>query len=374
MTRYWASFILLVIIISIWSFRPISHLSDTTHAGPAFRGVCWVGGDSIARHNIQQIDEVGINWISQTPFGWMRGHDHPSVILNNERAWWGESDRGLIHTAELARESGIKTMLKPHIWLRGTDGKWRSDIEMKSEEEWQEWFASYTNFILHYAKLAEDNAMDMLCIGTELYQTTRQHPDRWRKLIREIKKVYSGKLTYAANWYKEYEEITFWDELDYIGIQGYFPLSRRTEPKKEELLKSWNRHKRSMQRISRRYGKPVLLTEIGYKNTSDSAISPWTWPQHLENEKIAVSDDTQRRCYEAMFESLWYEPWLQGIFIWKWFHSTYKHADLDAYLDERKERMRRRYGQPQTSRRHEVYFTPQVSTSLEVLKYYFCNF
>lgn len=335
---------------------------EMTKHTPSMRGLCWVAGDSIASHNMDQISNIGTNWISQTPFGWMKGIDSPVVVLNSDKAWWGEADRGIRHTAALASSSGIKSMLKPHIWLRRSGDKWRSDIAMNSPVEWDAWFESYSDWILHYALLAEECNIEALCIGTELHQTTVQHPEKWREIIAAIRKVYSGDLTYAANWYKELEGVTFWDDLDYIGVQAYFPLSKKDNPRKKELLKSWQKHKRQLENISKKYNKKIVFTEIGYKNTADAAKEPWTWPQDTEDD-IEVSDVMQRICYEALFESVWHESWFDGMFIWKWFHTTYKYRDYDTYFAAREERRQKRgRGKSRT-----VYFTPQHTETIETL-------
>ena len=341
-------------------------LVDKSHT-PSMKGVCWVAGDSIAGHNIDQIMDVHANWISQTPFGWMESHQSTKVVLNNERAWWGETDKGLAHTAELARASGVKSILKPHIWLRrGEDGKFRADIKMKSKEEWDDWFQSYQDWILHYAKLAEASEMEALCIGTELHQTIK-HPDRWRSIIREIRKVYSGQITYAANWYHEYQDVTFWDELDFIGIQAYFPLSSQKNPDKKALIKSWSKHKKDLKKLSKKYNKKIVFTEIGYKNTADAAKDPWTWPQDLDHS-VERSDETQIVCYHALFESLWHEPWFDGLFIWKWFHTTYKHENYQDYFIARQERRKQWAKRRGRELGPQVYFTPQHSpAAMEVM-------
>ena len=341
-------------------------------SSPSMKGLCWVAGDSIAQHNIDQITEVGTNWISQTPFGWMSGYDSPDIVLNNDRAWWGETDRGVIHTAKLAKASNVKSMLKPHIWLRRSNDKWRSDIEMNSNEEWDKWFESYSNWILHYARVAEENEIEALCIGTELYQTTKKHPDQWIKIIAEIRKVYSGKLTYAANWYKEYEEITFWGKLDYIGIQAYFPLSKNENPTQKELMKSWSKHKKGLKKIANKYNKKIVFTEIGYKNTPDAAKEPWTWPQDMDNT-VKINDEIQRACYTALFESLWKEDWFDGLFIWKWFHSTHKHSDFDSYFDEYFERRKARAKKRNKTIRQSVYFTPQRGKAMDIICDWYCT-
>ncbi len=340
---------------------------DYSHI-PSKKGVCWVGGDSISMHNLVDLAETGANWLSQTPFAWQDGIHNPDLKMETIRVWWGEADRGLMKTTRLAQAQGIKTMLKPHIWIRNANGKWRSDLEMKSEADWDEWFGKYERMILHYAKVAEHSGMEALCIGTELHQATVQKPERWRAIIKKIRDIYSGELTYAANWYKEYEEITFWDELDYIGIQAYFPLSDGNNPEKTEILQRWRKHKEKMHDISIKYDKQIVFTEIGYKNTSDSAVEPWTWPQNLDKAQVIQSDETQIKLYEAMFESLFHEPWIDGIFIWKWFHTTHQYESYEAYFAAREARfdsLRRVRGWKD---RPKVYFTPQRTQAIEVLK------
>lgn len=375
MKRYgFAGIVILLIVATIFMIQAFSQSDTSEHQtdGPSMRGLCWVGGDSIANHNMTQIMDIHANYISQTPFGWMEGYDSPNVVLSNERAWWGEADRGLKHTTLLAKEAGIKTMLKPHIWLRRSGDKWRSDIAMNSPEEWKAWFESYSTFILHYAKLAEATGMESLCIGTELYQTTKQHPEEWRKIIKAIRKVYHGQLTYAANWYLEFEEITFWDELDFIGIQAYFPLADSNHPSKKTIRKAWEKHKPGLEKVSKKFNKKIVFTEIGYKNTPDAATEPWTWPQDMDTN-TETSEETQIHCYEALFESLWNEAWFDGIFIWKWFHTTHKFKDFDSYFEARWERRKNWAKKRNRNLGPQVYFTPQRGKALEVLKEYFAK-
>ncbi len=372
--RFILPFLLLIpLAFFLISSNELSHEKADVNHQPSMKGLCWVAGDSIAQHNIDQVTDIGSNWISQTPFGWMNGHESPIVVLNNDRAWWGETDRGIKHTAQLAHASGVHNMLKPHIWLRRSGDKWRSDIEMKNDKEWNQWFDSYKAWIVHYAKLAEECKIESLCIGTELYRTTSEHPEKWRKIIREIRKVYNGQLTYAANWYKEVEEITFWDDLDYIGVQAYFPLSKKDSPSKKELIRSWTKHKKSLKRIAEKYQKKVVFTEIGYKNTADAAREPWVWPQDSDHD-ITLSDETQRICYEALFESLWHEPWMDGIFIWKWFHSTYKYEDMESQFAARDERRKNRtQSRGREFKPPSVFFTPQRTEVLHTLKDWYSN-
>jgi len=359
--RHWVAWAVLagLLVLAGWWLRPpgvpMARATATRPTPPLFRGVSWVADDSITAPDLEPLLRCHVNWIAQTPFGWTDSAAGPAVRLHTGRAgrWalWGEADSGLVRTAVLARQRGIRTLLKPHLWVRGRRGasSWPGDIQMQSKADWRTWFASYSAFILHYAELAERHHLDALCLGTELqHATTPTHEAQWRALIRQVRAVYHGPLTYAANWSGEYEQIRFWDALDYIGIQAYFPLSTTPEPDKATLLAAWQEHLPAIERVQRKFNKPVVFTEIGYKNAPDAAIEPWKWPERTA-ALLPTSETLQMACYEAMFETFWARPWFAGLFIWKW----YPHL-----------------GPNDLSRRH-LDFTPQHKPAEQVIARWF---
>lgn len=311
------------------SSRPaISKVVDLKAGGPLIpagghhRGVSWVAGRTpVTEGDLRPLVDLHVSWIAQNPFGWQERHDSPRVVVATEgHVLWGESDAGLEATALLARRSGIKTLLKPHLWLTDNeDGEWLGSIAMKDEQDWQRWFADYRAFMLHYARLAERTGMEALCVGAELRGTVVRREADWRKLIAEVRSVYRGKLTYAANWYQEFEEVPFWDALDFIGIQAYFPLSEKNAPSLDELKAGWRPHLEAIERVQKRTGKPVLFTEIGYRSTPDAAIHPWEWPDRSPRPGNDDGLALQASCYEAFFETLWRKEWFAGAYMWKWY-------------------------------------------------------
>ena len=310
-----------------------------TQPSTQYKGVSWVGSPyKVTEKDMKPIANIGVNWIVQTPFGWQESFNSPQIKLSTAgKYYWGETDEGIRVTHQHAKAYGIKTLLKPHLWLRGNGkGKWRSDIEMNSEEEWDLWFQSYTQFISHYATLAETYKIEALCIGTELHQTVVKKPEKWRTLIKHLRSIYSGKLTYAANWYKEYEEITFWDQLDFIGIQGYFPLSHSPSPSEKDLIEAWKIHLPKIESVSKAFNKKIVFTELGYKSTTDGAQKPWEWPEH--NENLVLNIDTQTRSYHAFFKTFWNKPWFDGVFFWKWFpnHSVSGGTENKGFTPQNK--------------------------------------
>ena len=333
-------FIFFIFLISISTFAfyksnlftQFGYLSDEnplvihSQNGLKQKGVSWVAGrDPVTEEDLKPLLKNHVNWIVQTPFGWQRHYNFPALTFNKNGGWWGERDIGIKTTTEIAEEFGIHTLLKPHIWLRNRrDGKWRSEIRMDNEEDWQIWFDNYSKFILHYAELAEKLGIGVFCIGTELRATVREREKNWRRIIADIRKVYHGKLTYAANWYKEFEEVKFWDELDFIGIQGYFPLSKKKYPTVEMLKKGWLSHKKKILKIAQKFNKSIVFTEIGYKSTPDSSIEPWTWLNRRTRLNGEVDLQSQANCYEAFFQTFWQEDWFEGVYFWKWFPNHHR--------------------------------------------------
>jgi hypothetical protein len=292
--------------------RPLPPIDDF------HRAVSWVAGRNGMDDDVFiPLVKNNVNWIAQTPFGWQRKVADTEIRYRADAGWWGESDRGVGGTARRARKFGIRTLLKPHVWLNEVrEGRWRGEIAMESEEDWAAWFASYDAFMMHYAELAARSDIEALCIGTELHGTVHRERE-WRDLIEKIKTVYDGPLVYAANWHDEFEDITFWDALDYIGIQAYFPLVNKHSPTVKELQAGWDRHMPSIERVHERYGKPILITEIGYHSATDAAIKPWEWD--ADNDSPYYEDlQTQSNAYEAFFRAFWDKPWFAGSYIWKW--------------------------------------------------------
>jgi len=305
-----------------------------------WKGISWVGSRrALEGGEVANLLKTGADAISQTPFGWQSDPGNPDIRwrVESDEMWWGESSKGIAATLDSTRKHNVLNVLKPHLWVRGS---WPGEIEMKDEGDWNLWFDNYRGFILDYAILAEKLEIPVLCIGTELERTSHREED-WRKVISHVKKVYSGKLIYAAN-FTEFEHIEFWDELDYIGVQAYFPLSKKEAPRLKDLIKGWEEPKENIKRISSKFQKPVVFTEIGYCNTQDAAVEPWVWPS--DRTDATVSEEMQALCYEAFFEAVWQEPWMAGAFWWKWFpHGARKGIDFTPQGKEAEEVLRKYY-------------------------------
>ena len=292
--------------------------------GPRFqRGVCYAHihrrglgyGSDESRATLQRLKGLGVTWLSLTPFGYQRSVSSPEVIYRGDPSM---RDSAFAREVRTIHALGMKAIIKPHIWAGDFwSGQWSGDIRMKKDADWDTWFRSYRAFILHFAALAAVSGADAFCIGCELGGTTRARPERWRSLITEVRKVYHGPLTYAANWHEEYEKVSFWDALDWIGVNAYFELSDDKTPTSFEIERAWRPITGKMAALSRRWGRALVLTEIGFRSVDNPARNTSAWPEFDQGRQ--VNAEAQRACYEGTFRALWGEPWLAGMYWWKYY-------------------------------------------------------
>jgi len=269
--------------------------------------------------SIQHLIGNKLEWVTLVSWGNQDVYDSPIMDHHNgDSVRLRRTDSTWVKRIEFARAAGFKVFVKPHIWVRSSSkGKWRSDIYPANEEDWEVWKKNYRDYILRFATIAEQAHAEMFCIGTELSRLSVEKPDFWKSLIPEVRNIYSGKITYAANWYNEYEKITFWDQLDYIGVQAYFPLVKNECPSVKQISKGWIPYISDLESIHKKYNRDILFTEMGYKSSTDSAIEPWRWVETSPDHKNAVSLETQANCYQAFFNTVWKKKWFAGVHLWQ---------------------------------------------------------
>ncbi len=283
--------------------------------GPKVNGVSFVASrDTILEKHVTPVVNVNANYAAIMPFGFIRDSKQPEVIYNSNRQWYGESKAGSQQYIEALKKRQLKIMLKPQIWI--SRGEFTGFLKMTTESEWKILEDSYSEFILEFAQLAQETQTDIFCIGTELEQFVVNRPDYWNQLIVKIKAIYKGKLTYAANW-DEFKRTPFWDQLDFIGVDAYFPVSDSQTPTMAECMQGWISHKKTIRDVSSTHGKPILFTEFGYRSVDFSAKEPWK----SDRSMTTVNLEAQKNATQAIFETFWDEDWFAGGFIWKWHHN-----------------------------------------------------
>jgi hypothetical protein len=289
----------------ILAYEDVDFMNGVSFVAPANR----IMGDVF-----QDVIEINASWVAIMPYAFANGNV-PEIQFDQERQWWGERTSGVIETIHLAKQKNLRILLKPHVWVRGQG--WTGEFMLQNEVDWKTWEVNYEKYILHFASLADSLNIEAFCVGLEYKNAVRQRPEFWRKLLLETRKIYKGKITYAANW-DNYQNIPFWDDVDFIGINAYFPLSMEDTPEVSALNAAWKEKKSGLADFSRKYKKPIVFTEYGYRSMDRAAGNQWELEHHRKSNG-APNMDVQSNAYTALFESVWSEPWFGGGFLWKWY-------------------------------------------------------
>ena len=278
-------------------------------------------GSDRAGQELGRIRALGANAVAVVPYAFTRAPAEAGIFTATD-----ESDDRVIRTLEAANQLGLATMLKPQLWGSGFTG----DIVFAREADFESWFEHYRRWLLHMARLAELHHVEVLVIGTELGGLTGHEP-AWRGLIAGVRRIYSGRLTYAAHWGREFETLPFWDALDYLGVNLYYPLAAPGEVPRPD-----SPHVRALVEklagMADRHRKPILFTEVGYPSLASAAVEPW------KEGEAGLDPEIQKQCYLTVFEAFYGQPWLAGLYWWKWpshggttrFDTTYSPAHKPA--------------------------------------------
>ena len=351
--------ILAVLLVGIGLFLALGS------TGPVF----YLGGIQVNEPDhdawVQALAESGMNTVAVTVYA--KQGDWDSTNL-----WWEEEEPWVIAEARAARRRGLDVALVLRVALDHAFERnkffWHGMIMPSSSDDLNEWFDRYSDYVLKWARIAEEEGIDVLAIGSELnsltntvsvdelpaleeywsneekverenarvlehrgaiegkqiwvrgnegYEGIEPYLDdratahahwaeevsfldatdpvarvnarrqlvagRWAELIERVRKVYRGPLTYAAN-FDQFESVSFWDKLDLISINAYFPLRKRDLPdtsvrSRTSLFKTrWTNILQTVDALRIRQGIPahrVLFTELGYTRRANSTIEPW---------------------------------------------------------------------------------------------------
>lgn len=272
----------------------------------------------IGHEEMEALKSVNTEWISLVPYGFSRV-DQPSIRYNLDRQWWGEKEEGIIECIRLAHENDIKVMLKPQVFIHNS---WVGDVDFDKEEDWLEWEKGYSEYIHFYAKLAAENTVELLCIGTEYKIAVQKRTKFWRKLIDEIRAYYPGELIYSSNW-DGYDKVPIWDVLDYIGISAYFPLTEQKTPTLNSLNVKWRPIKSKLGKFAKKHKKAIVFTEYGYLSIDKCAWRSWELEKNIRGKSI--NEQAQANAYNSLLKTFWDQEWWGGGFLWKWFPAGMGH-------------------------------------------------
>jgi len=282
----------------------------------------WEWGSEAMPPVLDRVKAVGGNWVAIHPYARIRQDGSVRARLPKP----GEpAPAWLKRPIEWAHARGLKVLIKPHLAYWGSGFSWRGEIRFPEAAARARFFAHYSAWITRLASLSE--GADAFCVGTELGGTAGAEQE-WRRLIAQVRQRFSGHLTYAANW-DRYRKVGFWDALDVIGIQAYFPLVKHARsPSDVELKRGWQRVLGEVRRYSQQVGKQVVFTELGYDCSPRAAVEPWK-PCRSRRERQQGAE-LQLRCLRVALDAIAREERVVGLFLWKAFPGRAPGEDFPA--------------------------------------------
>lgn len=273
------------------------------------------GGDSSHRaveYTLKyQLQPLGINWVGLAAYCYQEDPRSVEVDCHREDAPT-TSDDELVARAELAHRLGLRVMLHPQ--LISLHGDFPIVNHGSDEEAWAQWFESYTSFVTHYARLAKTIRADYLVIGNEMAGSS-QRESEWRAVVAAARQEYSGHITYAAHYWDVYS-VAWWDAVDAIGVNPYFPLTGSDHPTLDQLEGAWRPIVFQLEQLSEIWDRPVLITEIGYPNMDGANY--WGGWSNPFCANLQLDPQEQADLHEALLASFEGNPWWLGVFWWAW--------------------------------------------------------
>jgi hypothetical protein len=236
------------------------------------------------------------------------------------------SVEAIVSTIQAAHTRGLRVSLRPMIdpdWnlpANDPDATYRGNIGVHfNSQEWADFFQNYTSWLLTWVAVANENSVEAFCVGAELTATESQ-PALWRQTIASIRAAYTvaaGIVYYSATSPSK----TFpWDASDVIGIDVYPNLGIAGDPTQAtvaDLVQGWAGPLAGFASFSAANGgKPVLFAESGICSVNKTGI--YLNPSFFECYSYPIDLGVQAKYYESLFQAAWPQPWMAGVFFWKW--------------------------------------------------------
>lgn len=250
------------------------------------------------------LEKTGMNYVMLVPNG---VQDTPQSEQIDRTSMCTCDDDELIQMIDYAHKKGVSVALKPTVNCK--NGTWRAhinffDIDVPCEPKWKNWFASYTEFQLHYAEIAQRTGCEMFLPGCEMVMSERRETE-WRTLIARIRDVYDGVISYNTDKYQE-DHVAWWDCVDVISSSGYYPIN------------DWEKELDRIGTVVKKFQKPFFFAEVGCMSVEGSSKVPNDWSIQAQ-----IKPEEQAEWYQKMFAAIEKRDWVDGVVIWAWTDRLY---------------------------------------------------
>ncbi len=211
-----------------------------------------------------------------------------------------------------------------------------------------EFWETYTQWAVHFARIAEEEGVRLYSLGTEtdsLFRTrsggeywTNDFGDELQSMVKEVRGVYHGLLTYDMHFHAVVQDFfqpgsdCLWEDLglDVVGISAWFDLIRLPPTSVMSVSQLEDLYDRIFREhlipiTERSPGRPILFTEYGALDLVSTPARPGnsegqgTPFVHSDANGNGVDDgrETQANVFQALFNTMKRRPEVvQGVFFW----------------------------------------------------------
>jgi len=218
-----------------------------------------------------QVAGTGANWVAiNLPLAQASGD---AVSVGADPALT-PTPAAIAHAVATAHQQHLRVMVRPIVVA--ADGTTRDSYAPSDPKAWLE---SYEAALTPYLEVAKSGQVELFSVGTGFSGLEASAP--WPKLIADARKGFSGALTYGAAAAPGpagggYQTVPFWQQLDYIGVEAFFPLSSAARPRDTDLAAGWKAGVDGVTAWAKQNaaGKPVLFTAVGVPALAGAAVDP----------------------------------------------------------------------------------------------------
>jgi hypothetical protein len=210
---------------------------------------------------------------------------------------------------DVAAKAHIRVTLRPvlneNTLVAQDSHAWRGTIEPQNRAAW---FQSYDKMLLPYVAAAQAGHAATFVLGTEL--DSLEGAPQWRGLVRSLRSVYTGQLTYDEN-YSEFAGGGADLPVQSHDVDAYPGFGLPDSASVASLTQSWDTwlgaHPLSVRR-------ELTLSEIGIEAVAGSYQDPWDWFGAMT---APIDTHIQAAWFQAVCNAVSAEQIGGGIYWWE---------------------------------------------------------
>lgn len=265
------------------------------------------------QEDFNALADSGVQSIVLNPYCFNDGSSS-NLIYDLDWQWWGETTSGTRECIRMAKVANLEVGIIPHLWIN--QGDFSGTFSWKNERQFLDLYGKYISIL---AKIAEEEGADFFVIGKEMGGILSRNPNTVRLIVENIKTLYSGPISYAANW-DEIDKFKQWNLFDAIAVNAYFPMHTK------EAIKQ---AKQTLIQTAEKENLSIWITEWGFRKDENCLEKPYSY------EKCEYSSTCQKQGIQTFAKEILSLPQITKHFYWKKFlKPEYNHeGDCGYSLD-----------------------------------------